>query len=180
MPEKIPQYIFKLALLGDPMVGKTSLITQYVEQSFKKDYKPTLGVNIVTKDISDENTNGLIRLVLWDIAGQKEYDFSRKMFFQGCTGALFVYDITRYSTFESIKSKWLNDLKAYANKNAAYLLIANKTDLKESRAVSIEEGKDLASQINANDFIETSAKHAENVEMAFKKIVYQVLSDICK
>jgi len=176
--EHIKKVVLKLALLGDPAVGKTSLINQYIQHRFKEDYQPTLGVNLVVKKMKVEELNLSAKLVLWDIAGQAKYDLSRAMFFQGCMGALFVYDASRQSTFESIETKWLNDLQKYSEKKPAYILIGNKIDLKESIAVSTETGKRLAVKMHASDFIETSAKNGDNVEEAFKKLVSQVLVNI--
>lgn len=170
--------VLKLALLGDPAVGKTSLINQYIQHRFKEDYQPTLGVNLVVKDLEMEESNISVRLVLWDIAGQSKYELSRAMFFQGCMGALFVYDTTREATFKSIETKWLRDLQQYTEKKPAYVLIGNKIDLKESIAVTTEEGKKLADQMQASDFIETSAKNGDNVEEGFRKLVFQVLINI--
>jgi len=167
--------VLKLALLGDAAVGKTSLINQYIQHRFNADYQPTLGVNIVVKELNIEELNASIRLVLWDIAGQAKYDLSRKMFFQGCMGALFIYDVTRHSTFKNIETKWLKDLREFTGKDPAYVLIGNKMDLKNSKVVSTQTGKELAEKINTSDFIETSAKYGDNVENAFKKLVNQVL-----
>ncbi|MCK4381192.1 MAG: GTP-binding protein [Candidatus Lokiarchaeota archaeon] len=169
------EFGLKLAILGDPAVGKTSLIDKYITGSFKENYQPTLGVNIVTKDIRIEEINSKIRLLLWDIAGQAKYELTRKMFFQGCSGALLVYDMTRYATFENLTSKWLEDFKNFGKPDGVFVLIGNKIDLKDSIKVSSEVGKSLSQKINAADFIETSAKYGENVEKAFKKIVLYIL-----
>ncbi|MFX1442908.1 MAG: Rab family GTPase [Promethearchaeota archaeon] len=175
--EKVHEYILKLVLLGDPAVGKTSLINQYVDHTFKTDYQPTLGANIIAKEIKMNQIKTTTKLIIWDIAGQKTYDLSRKLFFQGCSGALFIYDITRASTFENIKDKWLQDFQKFGKTKAAFILIGNKTDLTEIRSVKKETGEKLADDINAIDFIETSAKYGENVELAFKKLINQVISD---
>jgi len=175
------EYILKLVVLGDAAVGKTSLINQYIEHSFKEDYKPTLGVNIVTKDVTiQDKDNAKARLVLWDLAAQSKYDLSRKMFFQGCTGALFVYDITRPNTKNNIQEKWYKDLLKYAGtsaaKQGAYLLLGNKNDLKDNRRVTEEEGEALSKQLGAIKFIETSAKYGDNVEKAFQSLVDYILN----
>ena len=167
------EFVFKVVILGDAAVGKTSLINQFVEGSFNEDYKPTLGANIVRKDVNLNNTK--VRLIMWDLAGQEKYNVIRSMYYQGCTGTLIVYDITRYNTFDNVNAKWLKDFKNYVKKEGAYILIGNKSDLKDQRAVSTEEGEKLAREIDASDFIETSAKYGENVEMAFKNLVYQIL-----
>ena len=172
----IKKWALKLTVLGDPAVGKTSLINKYITDSFSESYAPTLGVNILTKDISFKDNNSEIRLLLWDLAGQEKYELTRKMFFQGSVGSLLVYDITRYSTFERISSKWLNDFKEYGRHDGVYILIGNKLDLVESHKVSSEEGLKLSQKINAVDFIETSAKYGENVERAFEKLVNHVIN----
>lgn len=169
------EFVFKITILGDAAVGKTSLINQFVEGSFQEDYKPTLGANIVRKDVDLSEINAQIRLIMWDLAGQEKYNVIRSMYFQGCVGALVVYDITRYQTFENVESKWLKDFKKYVKKEGAYVLIGNKIDLDVQRAVSKEKGEELAQKIQASDFIETSAKFGDNVEKAFKNLVFQIL-----
>ena len=169
------EYVFKITILGESAVGKTSLINQFVEGSFQEDYKPTLGANIVRKDISIEKVNAKVRLIMWDLAGQEKYNVIRSMYFQGCVGSLFVYDITRHNTFDNIETKWLRDFKNYVKKEGEYILIGNKKDLNSQRVVQTEEGQKLADKINASDFIETSAKSGENVEKAFKNLVLQIL-----
>lgn len=153
----------------------TSLINQYIEQSFSEDYKPTLGANIIRKDVHVDTINANVRLIMWDLAGQEKYNVIRSMYFQGCVGALLVYDVTRFTTFESINSKWLKDFKKYVKKEGTYIVIGNKIDLKDERVVSTEDGKKYAEDINASDFVETSAKYGENVEKAFENLVFQIL-----
>jgi small GTP-binding protein len=165
----------KLALLGDPAVGKTSLINRYIDESFKDNYQPTLGVNIVMKKLSIEEFE--IQLAMWDIAGQDKYDLTRKMFFEGCVGCLLVYDISRPSTFERIQTKWLEDFKKFARSDGIYILIGNKSDLRNKQSISVEKGLNLAKLITASDFIETSARLGENVETAFKNLVLKALEN---
>ncbi len=169
--------VLKIALLGDTAVGKTSLVDMYTQHRFKEDYKPTLGVSISVKELTSEKISAQIRLIIWDIAGQEKYVLSRKMFFQGVMGAFLVYDITRYSTFENIKSKWLTDLNEYGDQDLAYILIGNKIDLEDSKVVASKDGEALSEKINASAFIETSAKYGENVEEAFEKLVFQILKN---
>ena len=176
--DQLDQWIFKLVLLGDHAVGKTSLISQYVEKKFEEDYKPTLGVSIVKTSIILEQIKSKVSLILWDIAWQEKYQKFRKFYFEGCVGALLVYDITRESTFDRIKNKWYIDFKNYVGlKNSVYLLIGNKNDLEDERNVDKDDGKNLANEINAADFIETSAKNGDNVEKAFLRLVQKVLGN---
>ena len=175
MTEEVKEFVFKIVILGDAAVGKTSLINQYIEHSFQEDYKPTLGANIIRKDIHVDKINANVRLIMWDLAGQEKYNVIRSMYFQGCVGALLVYDITRRATFETVKSKWLRDFEKYVKKEGTYLLIGNKTDLTEQRVVSTDDGNGFAREINASDFIETSAKYGENVEKTFENLVHNIL-----
>ncbi len=156
----------KFALLGDSVVGKTTLIEMYAHHKFREDYKPTLCVSICVKELEIEDIQ--IQLVIWDITGQAKYDLSRIMFLQGIVGVLFVYYITRYATFKNIESKWLEDLNEYGEKELYYILIGNKCDLNDSRIVFNKEGRTLPTKIKASDFIETSAKHGKNVKKLLK------------
>ena len=169
------EFVYKIVILGDAAVGKTSLINRFVENSFSEDYRATLGANIVRKDVNLNNTK--VRLIMWDLAGQEKYQVVRSMYFQGCQGALLVYDVTRYSTFDSINSKWLRDFKKYVKKEGAYILIGNKSDLTDQRIVTEERGKEIANKIKASHFIETSAKMGENIEEAFSLLVNQILNN---
>jgi len=172
---EIKEYVFKITILGQSAVGKTSLINQFVEGSFQEDYKPTLGANIIRKDVNIEEVNVKVRLIMWDLAGQEKYNVIRSMYFQGCVGSLLVYDVTRHDSFSAIESKWLKDFKNYVKKEGAYILIGNKVDLEGQRSVEKQEGEKLAKKIEASAFIETSAKSGKNVEKAFKNLVYQIL-----
>ncbi len=172
------KWALKLTVLGDAAVGKTSLIRKYVSGSFSQDYQPTLGVDITIKDIILEEINSEVRLILWDIAGQDKYELTRKMFFQGCVGALLVYDVTRNTTYENITSKWINDFKKYGQPNGVFILIGNKIDMEDSIKIYSEDGLKLSQELNAIDFIETSAKYGENVEKAFEELVFCVLRNL--
>ncbi|MCK4380925.1 MAG: GTP-binding protein, partial [Candidatus Lokiarchaeota archaeon] len=160
-------------IIGDAAVGKTSLINRFVENSFSEDYRATLGANIVRKDVNLDNTK--VRLIMWDLAGQEKYRVVRSMYFQGCEGALLVYDVTRYHTLDNINNKWLKDYKKHVKKKGAFILIGNKTDLKDQLVIPTERGKELATKIKASHFIETSAKIGENIEEAFSLLVNQIL-----
>ena len=167
--------ILKIALLGDPAVGKTSLINRFAEDVFKDDYLPTLGVNIIMKKLKIDDVN--VQLAIWDIAGQDKYELTRKLFFEGCSGALLVYDLTRNATIDRIKSKWAIDFSNYARPDGVYVLIGNKDDLKDSVTISSEKGREIAKEIIASNFIETSAKSGDNVERAFEGLVSQILKN---
>jgi len=172
---ELREFVFKIVIIGDAAVGKTSLINRFVENSFSEDYRATLGANIVRKDVNLDNTK--VRLIMWDLAGQEKYRVVRSMYFQGCEGALLVYDVTRYHTLDNINNKWLKDYKKHVKKKGAFILIGNKTDLEGQVVIPTERGKELATKIKASHFIETSAKLGENIEEAFSLLVNQILSN---
>jgi len=119
-------YVFKIALLGDEATGKTSLINKFVQNKFEQDYKPTLGASILTKKISLGTPNIDISLVIWDIAGQNKYTQIRQLYFQGCSGVIFVYDMTRESTFTDIKQKWIEDFRKFSTPDTVLCLLGIK------------------------------------------------------
>ena len=177
MSENQEQWVLKFCLLGDHAVGKTSLLSQYIDKSFEEDYRPTIGVNIIKKTIHLEQINTDVNLIFWDIAWQEKYQKYRKFYFEGCVGALLVYDVTRKHTFERVQSKWLVDFKNHVGKRkTSYILIGNKVDLVDDRVVQKEDGASFAKEIEAADYIETSAKFGENVERAFVRLVQEILA----
>ena len=178
-PKDLREFVFKILILGNAAVGKTSLINRFCEGAFQEDYKPTLGANIVRKDVDIQGSSSIVkvRLILWDLAGQEKYSVVRSMYFSGVEGALLIYDLTRYNTFDSISSKWMKDFKKYVRKESVFILIGNKSDLNDKRVVPTERGKELAKEIRASHFIETSAKLGENIEEAFLTLVKQILNN---
>jgi Ras-related protein Rab-11A len=173
--EKAGTWVLKIAILGDTAVGKTSLVNQFVDNTFKEDYGPTIGADILKKDIVIPEFNSTAKLVLWDIAGQTQYEKERPEYYEGCSGALLVYDITRHSSYESIAEKWLKDYKNYVPKDQIYILIGNKNDLEDQRGVKKDDGEKMAKEIQAIEFIETSAKFDVNVDKAFVRLAKAII-----
>lgn len=156
---------FKLIVIGDPAVGKTSLINQFVTRRFSKDYLPTLGISITNQLYKMQGfDNKLLNFMIWDLAGQKFFKRVRKAYYQAANAAFLMYDITRRTTFENIES-WYNDLREVIPK-IPVVIIGNKSDLTEERQVETHEGQELARKFHCS-FMETSAKSGENVKDAF-------------
>jgi small GTP-binding protein len=163
MAEPKHRYVFKVVVIGDGAVGKTSLINRFAEQKFIKEYKPTLGTNILIKEIIEGNNQ--IRLLLWDIAGQSKWKDVRHLYYQGASSAILVFDVTRPETYNNIP-QWFDDLLKYSGK-IPRILIANKIDLEDIRKKSTEDITQMAEKVNANKFFETSAADGTNVLKAF-------------
>ncbi|MHA1266443.1 MAG: Rab family GTPase [Candidatus Helarchaeota archaeon] len=162
-----PHYFFKISVVGDIAVGKTSLIDRFVNNKFENDYIATMGVNITLKDIRINDT--LVQLMLWDIGGSEKWERVRKMFYRGTSGVLLIYDITRPATFLNT-THYLLDLEKIINKKVPFVLIGNKADLKNLRKIEPRNAETIMKTENAVAFFETSAKTGENVENAFLQI----------
>ena len=161
----------KCLLLGDAAVGKTSLIKQFIKGSFAKDYKMTIGTDIFTKDIiTDEHT---ITLSIWDIAGQERFKFFRQSFYRGASGAMVVFDLTRYPTFNPNVVNWLKELWGFTGR-LPVVLIGNKVDLADLRNIRKADVQAFADKIPCS-YIETSAKTGEQVDDSFKKLALSML-----
>jgi len=160
---------FKLVLVGDGGVGKTSIIKAFVEKgSFQADYKLTIGIDISTKMIKLPDGNS-VTLSIHDIAGQKRFDAVRKIFFRGAQLAMLVYDVTRENSLKSLEKDWLPELERTVETTDPLLkiIVANKTDLDELRMITIKEGERAGKRMGCIAHIETSAKEGTNIKDCF-------------
>ncbi|MHA1791331.1 MAG: Rab family GTPase [Promethearchaeota archaeon] len=166
------EFKWKIVILGDGSVGKTSLITWYTKRTFDTFYQPTLGAQFSIKEL-ELSQNLLVKLYLWDIAGQVKFSFIRKMFYEQAKAALFVYDVTNPRSFDSI-SEWYADLTGTLGSDFPAALIANKIDLDSERVITSEDGFDKATDLELQ-YYETSAKTGQGVDDAFLNIALLLL-----
>ena len=158
----------KCVLIGETAVGKTSIITQYINNEFNPDVKSSIGVDNLMKEIEIENTK--IKFELWDTPGQEIYTSANKIFMKDSDIALIVYDITNKETFEKV-NHWINLVKEVnGNRNLIIGIAANKSDLYENTEVNKEEGEEYAKNINALFFESTAMEH-ENVVNIFEELI---------
>ena len=160
--------IFKVIVIGDPAVGKTSLLTKFATNQFEEKYLPTVGVNIVKEPITIEKKNATINLMFWDVAGQPQFYMLHRPYFNGADAAILVFDITRSSTFSNVNNWWQTCIK-YGLSGIPRILIGNKIDLEEERKIILPMAEHLSVKLNA-PYFETSALTGENVKMIFQKI----------
>ena len=164
-------YIVKICLLGEANVGKTSLVYRFIENSFKGNYKSTLGVNLLKKDMKIKE-HGEVSAQIWDLGGQESFRSLRKLYLEGANGALVIYDCTKRSSFEKLYG-WVQDFKD-ARGNEPLLLIGNKTDLTDNIKIKESEALELAKNFDM-EFMSTSAKTGVNVEEAFLRVIKTIL-----
>ena len=164
-------YLFKLLLIGNSSVGKSSLLFRFVENVWDDNFVPTIGVDfkVKTVEIGDKK----VKMHIQDTAGQERFKNITASYYRGGNGVLVVYDITDRESFDNLNS-WLIEIEKNANKNVYKLLIGNKSDLEEKRKVTFQEGKDFATS-NGMQFIETSAKTASKVQEAFELLTQEII-----
>lgn len=157
----------KIVLLGHFGVGKTSLIRRFVENSFSEDYKVTIGVHI-TKKIISLSAREHMSLIIWDLEGTDRLADLRTSYLLGSHGIIYVFDITRPSTFQNLK----DDLETVRSlvKDTPVKVVGNKLDL-----VDREHTKQLMSDMGINPDFLTSAKTGETVEDLFHQLAMQLL-----
>ncbi|XP_074657816.1 ras-related protein Rab6 isoform X1 [Tubulanus polymorphus] len=157
---------FKLVFLGEQSVGKTSLITRFMYDSFDNTYQATIGIDFLSKTMYLEDRT--IRLQLWDTAGQERFRSLIPSYIRDSSVAVVVYDITNANSFQQT-SKWIDDVRTERGSDVIIMLVGNKTDLSDKRQVSTEEGERKAKELNVM-FIETSAKAGYNVKQLFRRV----------
>jgi small GTP-binding protein len=169
---KSSEYAYKLVLGGDGAVGKTSMVHRFVEDVFDVDYKSTIGTSIMKKECKFEGLESKVRFVIWDLAGQSQFKRVRQTYVANAEAGILVFDVTRRDTFENIKEWYEETIKEAPG--ITLILVGNKIDLKDSRAVSKKEGEALAEELGLS-YIETSAKTGENIDDAFKMLALQII-----
>eukprot|EP00386_Alphamonas_edax_P009693 GDKI01031778.1.p1 GENE.GDKI01031778.1~~GDKI01031778.1.p1 ORF type:complete len:209 (-),score=67.19 GDKI01031778.1:30-656(-) len=159
-------HLFKIVLIGDSGVGKSCLLLRFADDQFTDSYITTIGVDFRFRTI---NVDGhVIKLQIWDTAGQERFRTITPAYYRSAMGVILVYDITKRETFDNIKF-WMKNLEEYADRSVQKIIIGNKCDLESERAVSKQEGEELAAY-HSVPFFETSAKGNINVPAAFHNI----------
>ncbi len=166
MAEDEYDYIFKVLLIGNSDVGKSSLILRYVDQIWNDVFVPTIGVDFKVKSI--EVDQKLVKMQIWDTAGQERFRNVISSYFKGAHGILLIYDITCRESFKELEN-WLGEVERHASSQVLKILIGNKCDLEEKREIQKDEGEAFAMR-NGMQFIETSAKNNTNVSEAFEAL----------
>ncbi|MFX1236974.1 MAG: Rab family GTPase [Promethearchaeota archaeon] len=164
--DKTHDYTFKIMMLGDASVGKTSLTIRYISGNFLEDLKLTIGVDFYSKIIKFMEKS--VKLQIWDFGGEKRFRFLLSQYCKGANGAFFLYDTTNKQSLEHL-SDWTQIVREHAG-NIPIILVGSKSDLKEFKVVEEEEGIRSTRKYNLAGFIELSSKTGENVAEAFNQM----------
>jgi len=156
-------YMFKLLIIGNSSVGKTSFLFRYADDSFTSAFVSTVGIDFKVKTVFRQDKR--VKLQIWDTAGQERYRTITTAYYRGAMGFILMYDITNEESFNSVQD-WCTQIKTYSWDNAQVILVGNKCDMEDERVVSYERGKQLADQLGL-EFFETSAKEKSCVDDAF-------------
>jgi small GTP-binding protein len=162
--QRAPEYVFKIAVMGEASVGKTSMILQFSQKTFSSNYIQTLGANFAMKKLFLEDYNIQVNLQLWDLAGQVYVKYMLPEFLIGSSAAILVYDITQRQTYENIPM-WKEEAERHIQ--VPFVLIGNKVDLESQRMVTNREGELMQERLGALLYQETSAKTAKNLDNTF-------------
>jgi len=161
----------KLVLLGDSGVGKSCLVQRYVRGAFDPGSKVTVGAAFMSHSLTLPDGKN-VKFEIWDTAGQERYASLAPLYYRGASAAIVVYDMTSSDTFAKAKH-WITELRKNASGSIVMILVGNKSDLLEHRAVSEEEGRELAER-NGMLFVETSAKTAANCALVFESVAKNI------
>ncbi|XP_065365567.1 ras-related protein Rab-21 [Calliphora vicina] len=161
------QYNFKVVLLGEGCVGKTSIVLRYVEDKFNPQHISTLQASFLTKKVTLDN-GSKVQLNIWDTAGQERFHALGPIYYRGSHGAILVYDITDQDSFQKVKN-WVKELKRMLGSEIILAIAGNKIDLEEQRTVMEDDAMSYAESVGAHYF-ETSAKTNDNVEEVFVEL----------
>ena len=173
MAEEEYDFIFKVLLLGNSDVGKSSLLLRYVDGTWSDSFVPTIGVDFKIKTM--EINSKKVKMQIWDTAGQERFRNVISSYFRGGHGILLIYDVTDRDSFKNL-GNWLIEIEKNANKDVLKILIGNKCDLEEKRVITQKEGESFANSYGMK-FFETSAKNDINVSEAFQMLATQLIEN---
>ena len=157
---------YKIVIIGDQHVGKTSIISKYKYETIEDNYAPTVGIDFLTKNVFLEDKT--IRLIMWDTAGQERFKSLIPSYLKNAHSIILTFDITSKNSFNSL-NKWLEDIKNHVQDNVFIVLCGNKIDLNNKRQVNFEDAQKFAKD-NDLVYIETSAITGDGIKKLFDLI----------
>ena len=171
-PSKKTTYEFKIILLGSISVGKTSILTRYLNNKFDDNCASTIKIEFKTKLININNTVQA-KLNIWDTCGDEKFHSITRQYYKDAHGILLIYDITNKDSFDNI-IYWQNEVRNNAQEDTVLFLVGNKTDCTKERQISKQEGENKAEELGMI-FTEVSAKNGDNILLLFQKIIEAIM-----
>jgi len=162
---------FKVVLLGEGSVGKTSLVTRYVQNQFNEKHVTTIQASFLSKRLNLEGQR--VTLNIWDTAGQERFHALGPIYYRDSNGALLVYDITDNNSFDKVQT-WVKELRKMLGKSVCIAIVGNKCDLERIRAVNKEDAERYAASVGAKHYL-TSAKLNKGLDDLFLDITRSML-----
>merc|ERR1712224_1027333 len=174
-------YIFKLLVVGDSGVGKSSLMHRFADDQFSANFISTIGVDF--KITSIEQNDKLIKLQIWDTAGQERFECICTNYYRGAHGAMIVYDASDADSLQSVRTRWLPAIRRHAKEGIQTILVGNKTDLRDhARAKGVDtdailQDAKLLAEEEGMVLLETSAKDGSHVDAAFHSLARELVEE---
>ena len=166
-------YLFKIHLIGDIGVGKTSLLLRFAEEHFAASYISSIGLDFRIKTITFDNK--IVKLQIWDIISQRRFRRVYTAYYRETHGFIVVFDVTDRESFDHVPD-WLLEIDQFSSLQIPRLLVGNKGDLVNEKVVGYSTSRKYADSLNM-PFLETSAKCSTNVEQAFIMMASQIKSN---
>ena len=150
------------------------MVHRFVEGTFTKDYKSTIGTSIMKKECQFDELKSKVRFIIWDLAGQSQFKRVRQSYLANAEAGILVFDVTNLTSYENIDN-WYKEIMS-ASPNISLIMVGNKIDLNDQRVVTFEEGENIAKRLGLT-YIETSAKTGENINDAFRMLALQIVKN---
>jgi Ras-related protein Rab-1A len=165
-------YLFKILLIGNSGVGKSSIVQMYSEKQFSENFLSTIGVDFKVKTVTVDDK--IVKMQIWDTAGQERFRSITNSYYRGAHGIFIVYDVTNRKSFNDVHTIWKQEVERHTlTKFMHSFLVGNKTDLYNSREVSYDEGQRYADEYSMS-FIEVSAKSNSFISDAFAEMAVKL------
>jgi len=168
------KYFYKVCIVGDSEVGKTTLVNKYLKRRFVAEAQRTIGSNFFVKYVKISNVKHLLTLQIWDLAGQPRFKWVRYAFYKGANGIVYAFDLTRRDTLDNILN-WKEEVESKIGV-VPNIFVGNKLDLinPENFLIKKEELNHFKESLSASAYVETSAKHGTNVKNAFDELALKM------